>query len=252
MNAERPGFIAPPTDPLIASMAKQKQIKSDIKELVNLTLADLSPNEKGLEAGLSYIGLVLERVERQLGKMWAHYEGSKPPTINYPRKYTIKSEEEILENVKALKERMFDVPSTTYKKAVAKKIAKTMLGTSITDTELATIYQEIESANVLTTDPNIILPALEKSILSDKNGAAALGLPHDDASIKQAQDDHAARAKRILAAQTSMMGARGVNDLSASPSQEAKEEKQNSQNPDLNVEREKKVRGPSNDTDKNS
>ena len=64
---DAPSFIHPSAEPLNASMAKQNQLKQDIRKLVNLSLRNLErpagsqsadeSDEKGLEAGLSYIGL---------------------------------------------------------------------------------------------------------------------------------------------------------------------------------------------------
>jgi len=63
-----PSFISPPTEPIEASMSKQKQLKEDIRTLINLALSAIQPkyasaqakefDEHGLESGLSFLGLV--------------------------------------------------------------------------------------------------------------------------------------------------------------------------------------------------
>jgi hypothetical protein len=67
---ERPGYIAPPAEPLHASIAKQEQMKAEIFELVDIAASQAEPqhasadskkmDDRGLESGLSAIGLELE------------------------------------------------------------------------------------------------------------------------------------------------------------------------------------------------
>src|SRR5690606_23205445 len=83
---DRPGFIHPSSEPIKASMAKQDALKNDIRTLINLSLSNIKPkmasaeskslDERGLEAGLSNIGLVLEHCERKIAHYWSLYEGS--------------------------------------------------------------------------------------------------------------------------------------------------------------------------------
>ena len=54
-------------------------------------------DNQGLEAGLSYIGLVLENAERQIAEHWAAYEERNPlkrqiATIKYPDVYSLKTD----------------------------------------------------------------------------------------------------------------------------------------------------------------
>ena len=77
-DLERPGFIHPSPEPLLASMQKQEKLQREIRQLVNLNLSNIEPKRasaeskqedaKGLEAGLSYIGMELEYTERKIAK----------------------------------------------------------------------------------------------------------------------------------------------------------------------------------------
>ncbi len=78
-----PAFINPSAEPLRASLELQDRLKRDIRELVNLAVSSLAVrasaeskamDNQGLEAGLSYIGLLLESAERQIAEFWAAYE----------------------------------------------------------------------------------------------------------------------------------------------------------------------------------
>ena len=83
-SKDKPGFIHPSSEPLQASMDKQKNLKDDIRSLVNLALSAIRPkfasaeskqmDEKGLESGLAFLGIVLEQGERQLAAIFSDYE----------------------------------------------------------------------------------------------------------------------------------------------------------------------------------
>lgn len=230
---ERPGFIAPPTEPLSASMLKAQQLKDDIRLLVNLSLSNVKPkmasaeskgmDERGLEAGLSYVGLELEHAERQIATIWAEYEGLKDvTTVSYPKRYSLKTDKDKQDEAKSLEDRMKSIPSNTYKKEIAKQIVHTMLDGKVSIEKIKAIDAEIDNAQILTTDPETVKMAVEAAILSNKGAAQALGIPETE--IDQAKQDHADRAARIAAAQSSVaMAARGVKDLS--PDTDASKEK---------------------------
>lgn len=223
-GTERPGFIAPPTEPLQASMAKQQQLKDEIRLLVNLALSNVKPkmesaesktmDERGLEAGLSYIGLVLEQGERQIAKLWAMYEGEKTPaTVKYPDRYSLKSDSEILDETEKLEERMMASPSDAYRREVAKRIIDIMFGSRLPVERVRKMMAEVDNAEILITDPDTVQMLVENAILDNKGAAQAFSIPLD--RVEQAKKDHADRAARIAEAQakSSGMAARGVPDL---------------------------------------
>ena len=101
-----PSFINPSAEPLKASMDLQAKLEDDIRKLIHLSVADTanrataeskSMDNQGLEAGLSYIGLVLEAAERQIAEFWAAYEEREPAkrdvaTVKYPDRYSLKTD----------------------------------------------------------------------------------------------------------------------------------------------------------------
>lgn len=249
LGSERPGFINPSAEPLKASMEKQESIKAEIRQLINLALTNLTPqrataeskekDNDGLKAGLSYIGLELEYGERYIADVWAMYEGGEAAQVNYPRQYDLRSEEERLEEANTLDELLSKIPSLTYQKEIAKKMATIVLGSSIDDKTLKSIHKEIDGSTVIVTNPDIVKQDHEAGFVSTETASALRGYPKGE--VEQAKKDHAERAARIALAQ-SEAGARGVSDLSANKD-EGKEEKTASQSADTQEDSASATRG---------
>jgi len=251
---ERPAFIHPSPEPLLASMEKQEQLKKEIRQLINLALTNIEPkrasaeskqiDEQGLEAGLSYIGLELEYGERQIAEIWSMYEGSDAPaSINYPSQYSLKTEAEKRQEADELEKLGSKIPSQTYQKVVAKQVATITVGTKIPHEDLVKIYKEIDDAIVVTTDPDVVMQDHEAGFVSTETASQIRGYPKGE--VEKAKKDHAERAQRIAAAQSPKEGdpaARGVDDLS-NDEDGAKDEKTNSQSADVDPDGKKKVRG---------
>jgi hypothetical protein len=252
----RPGFIHPSAEPLKASMSKQEEIRTEIRQLVMLSVSTLSPDaakterdDQGLEAGLSYIGLTLQALERRIARFFALYENQKNPdiaSIKYPTDYKIRSEKDRREEADQLMEIMPKIPSPAYQREVSKRVAELTIGHWTDEKTMKKIDSEIDNAKIIVTDPEVLLADHEAGLVSDETASQARLYPEGE--VEQAQKDHAARAKRILLAQTAgagaeaKMGARGVDDLSAD-NNEAEDEKEISQSPILDPDGKTKTRG---------
>lgn len=237
---ERPGFIHPSSEPITASMAKQAALKDDIERLVNLAVTNTQPkmasaeskglDERSLEAGLSAIGLVLEHAEQKIATYWQLYDKTgEPATIRYPKSYSLQTDESRRADVEQLEKLRDSIPSESFQKTISKSMAFILLGGRISIEDMDAIYKEIDNAECYTANPDIIFLAVENGIMSLKIAADLLGLPEE--SVKQAADDHAARAARVALAQSSVSGdpaARGVPDLSANPGSAGSAEKKQS------------------------
>jgi hypothetical protein len=207
---ERPGFIAPPTEPLQASMQKQEALRDEIRLLINLNLSTVQAKMasaeskgidlQGLEAGLSYIGLELENGERQIARLWAMYENKKPSTIIYPKRYSLKSDEDQQKEVDWLIETRKSVVSLAGKKQITKRIASITLGNTISDRDLQVIFKEIDEAPVIFDDFNSMILAVKTSLVSNKVAAQSESYPDGDLIV--AQEDAKKRLEMIQAAQT--------------------------------------------------
>jgi hypothetical protein len=255
-----PGFIAPPSEPLRVSLELQDRLKRDIRELVNLAVSSLAVrvsaeskamDNQGLEAGLSYIGLLLESAERQIGEFWAAYEERNPgkrevATIKYPERYSLKSDADRIKEAQELQKLMGAVPGRRVKRELAKGIVQALLGGKISLDDLGAINREIDSANYTNSDPQTIILAAQAGLVGEKTGSIALGF--DDDEYLAAREDHLARIKRIAEAQGmdedvgGDPAARGVPDLSADPNAGAAE-KATSRNTDLRDTTARRVRG---------
>lgn len=252
-NLDRPDFIHPSPEPVKVSMEKQRMIKDDLRQLVHLALSNIQPkmasaeskaiDERGLESGLSYIGLELERGERQIARIWADYEKSKDvAVVKYPQKWSLQTEEDRRKESAHLEELRDVVPSTTFQKEVSKQIVLKMMGDKIGVEALEAIGQEIDAAETITADPDIVFKGVETGTLDKKRAAKILGWPKE--AVDDATAEHTARLAEIAKAQSvNRAGARGVPDQSGAPKQDAKNEKTESRETDKDVVPTDKTRG---------
>jgi len=257
----QPAFINPSAEPLNASLALQDRLKRDIRELVNLAVSSLAVrasaeskamDNQGLEAGLSYIGLLLESAERQIAEFWAAYEERDPrkrqiALVKYPERYSLKSDDERIKEAKDLQSLAKEIPGRRVKRELSKAIVQTLLGGKIPVPDLEDINREIETANYTTSDPVTIIQAVQNGVCGEQTASEALGF--DDDEYLEARKDHAERVKRIAESQGMGDGngegdpaARGVPDLSADPGA-GKKEKAASRSTDLQDSTRPRVRG---------
>jgi len=239
-GTERPAFIHPSSEPLRASMDKQQQLKNEIRELINLALSNVNPgrasaeskllDNQGLEAGLSYIGLEIERAEREIAKFWAAYESTNNVAhVKYPDNYQLKTDKDRRKEASELEELKDGTPSPTYKKEICKQIARVTLGPKISLETMQRIDDEIDGSIGIETSTTTIRNDVEMGVLSLGTAAKMRGYP--DGEVAQAKKDHAERLARIQMAQTSptdLPAARGLVDLDPNINS-ADEEKASSQ-----------------------
>jgi hypothetical protein len=212
---ERPAFIGPPPEIITTSIEKQEKLKLEIRQLMHLAVSSIEPksqsaeskkeDSRGLEAGLSYIALVLQRGEQLISDYWSMIEKSRDiATIKYPERYTLRTEDEIRGEVKELRESVKNTPSITAKKELWKRIVDLELSAKVTYETLQKIYTEIDSTNYPFVDIDSVIEAHREGLVSDQTASQSLGYAATEA--EQAAKDHADRATRILEAQVSGMG----------------------------------------------
>jgi len=263
-DTERPSFIAPPAEPLEATMKLQDKLESDINKIVNLAVTSMGGrvsaeskkmDNQGLEAGLSFIGLVLEGGERLIADYWSSYEEKveskrKTATIKYPDRYSLKTDLDRIEEAEKLSELMYKVPSPLAKREIAKNIVNALFGGKVSVTQLEAIQKEIDTTPYTTSDPKTIIDAKDAGLVGEKTASMALGFNEDE--YLTARKDHIRRATEIAKVQGIAKGgddpgARGVSDLSSNP-KAGKDEKEASRNTDLNTTTKKPVRGAGQET----
>jgi hypothetical protein len=234
-----PAFIHPSSEPLKASMDKQAHMKNDIRALVNLALASVEPkfasaeskqmDDRSLEAGLSYIGLEFERVERQVAQIWAAYVGKqdKIATIKYPRKYSLKTDKDRRDEAKEYSDLVPKIPSKIGKKEITKVLVRALLEQKVSDKVLSDIDKEIDAADYVASDAKDIQIDVEAGLVSAETASNARGYDGKK-EVPVAQKEHADRLARIAASQ-SVGAANGVPDASGDPGLAAKLQKDKSQ-----------------------
>ncbi len=260
-DMDRPGFIHPSSEPLKASMALQEKMEADIKKLVNLAVKTLAGrasaeskgmDHRGLEAGLSYIGMKLEAAERQIVEFWAAYEQQIPhkrqiATIKYPARYSLKSDADRVEEATKLSEVITNTPSKTAQKELWKVVVSTLLGGKVNPDVIKRINTEIKTAKYTTSNPEIIIAAKDAGLVGEQLASQALGFPDDEYLV--ARKDHIARLlaiaehQGVIDAAPPTPGSRGVVDLDDNPAASGKEEKEVSRDTTLQDTTKDRTRG---------
>lgn len=253
---EKPDFISPPTGPIKISIEKAKMLQDNVRTLVHLALASVQSagssaeskivdRQQGLESGLSAIGLELEHGERRLAEYWSMYEGSKPATVVYPKRWSLKSVADLDAELQTLQKLRDSVPSKTFKSEVNKLIADSILGTKVSPETLDKIKKEIEASKGGSSDPKTIAGDVEIGILSAGTASVLRAYPEDEAAKAQAERAirlaamasaqatgpslTAAAAKEATAEDEALLpanpAARGIADAAVDPKAEAQLEK---------------------------
>jgi hypothetical protein len=275
LKAEKPGFIHPSPEPLMASIKLQEKLEDDIRKLVNLAVQNkmgqraisaeaMKLSDQGLEAGLSFIGLVLESAERSIADSWAAYENKdksqrKIATIKYPDRYSLKNDEDRIKEAKELAELMYTVPGKEVKKELAKNIVTVLLAGKVPTQTIDKIFKQIDEAGYATSDPEIIIRSVEAGLCGEETGSLAIGF--DVGEHIKAREDHVRRATDIAMAQAEAsmaaqgmqqeeegeegddnMAARGVKDLDEDK-KSGEKEREEEQQKDMKDDRKDGTRG---------
>lgn len=206
-----PAFIHPSPEPLDVSMKLMDKMKEEIRQLLNLTLSSLEPkfasaeskdrDQLGLESGLSYIGLELENGERKIARIWAAYENDDQiATINYPERYSLKTDGERKLEAKALQELRSAVPSRTGQKALSKRIADVLLSHQVSYDTLVKINKEIDAAPYLGTDAKDIKLDIDNGLVGRVTASNARGYDGEK-EVPLATQEHVDKLAAIAEAQ---------------------------------------------------
>lgn len=222
IGAERPQFIHPSPEPLMASMKKQEQMRSEIRQLLNLAVSNVAPtrasaeskqvDQLGLESGLSAIGLELENGEHRIARIWEAYQKKRESAkIVYPTTYSLKSDEQRMDEAEKQRKLKVAVPSKSFQKMMAVKIADTLFEGKIKNEQLEKMHKEIDQANFITSDPEEIKVDMELGLVTAETASNARGY-EGAKEVPKAQEEQTERLERIAIAQSKGMGAaRGVD-----------------------------------------
>lgn len=209
---ERPDFINPSPDPLRVSMEKAQEIKDDIRSIINLSLSNVKPraasaeskvaDERGLESGLSAIGLELEAGENAILDIWALYEEVKNNgKITYPNNYELKDDtarRKSADDILTLKEKL---PSQTARIELTKDAAREIFGSRLPQEKMEKLLIELDNAGGCPSGAKEIQLDMEQGLVSSETASELRGYKKDE--VAKAQKE---KAKRMADAQASQRG----------------------------------------------
>lgn len=215
LGTNEPSFINPSIEPLMASMEKEKNLKEDIRNLVYLTLSNLSSSAeskeidtKSFENGLNFIGFILEKGEQALTQVWNEYLGvEKEISIKYPCDYTLKSEEDRQREAEGKEKLLSKISSLVYKKEISKQIVAIILKGKIPSNKLQEIYDEIEAATVIVSDPGELSIDWTNGFVSTATASKIRGYGEEE--VEKAKQERAERLALIKDAQSTTGEASG-------------------------------------------
>ena len=217
VGAERPGFIHPSPEPLLASMEKQRQLKEELRQIVSLSVSTMrarmesaeskQQDNEGLESGLASIGTELEAGERQIAKIWSLLEGDNAiAEIYYPERYEVKDTDKVLARVDKALTIMEKVPTLEAQKEIMKGSITMLLSNNVNDEKLDEMLDEIDKLDIVVTSPKILDADVEAGLIDSETVAELKHYPDD--SVAKAQAERLARAIAVAEAQNSEV--RGV------------------------------------------
>ena len=222
-----PGFVSPNPDNLRASMEKIASLEAKIRRQVHLNVASQNPrrqaadskeyDDRPLEAGLSAIGQILERGEKQIAEIFALYTNASTPTISYPQRYDLKGDAERREEAKELNDLGMLVPSDTFRRQVKKSIAERIYAHRLSSQELKVINSEIDKADTVCVTPDVLMRAVELGLVDKVTASNGLGFDGETV-VPIAEVEHAKKLAEMQKAQTTGFNAnRGTDPTSGEP-----------------------------------
>ncbi len=208
---QAPGFIAPQVANVTTSMAKQEEMKQEIRVLLDQSLVSMSKkalqqsgesklaDRIGVEAGLAYIAGVCEVGERNISEIFHAFLGKSGTAskIKYPTDFSAKDMNERLEESKSLAEVSTSVRSESFQKEMAKRCVSILLKHEINPSLIDSINNEID--NSVWFDANlersqIINADKAGGMVSGATGSVLRGYPKDEADKLAAESIATANA----------------------------------------------------------
>ncbi|MDH3443227.1 MAG: hypothetical protein OEN50_04825, partial [Deltaproteobacteria bacterium] len=213
-DVDYPQYLFPSDVPIRASMDKQENIKKDIKRLVNkaasaarsrfsvrggATSNYTQGDESGLNTGLSAIGNIMETAERQAGRIWRNYEPGPHISVHYPRRYSLRTDDERRKDANDYIESSNLVPVHEFRKHMQQEAATIYLSGKVSDAELDTVLEKISQSEFPTADPKQLRDDVELGLVSRGGASEARG--YADGEADKAEEERVVRDSAKMAAQ---------------------------------------------------
>ena len=210
IGSDRPQYIHPSPEPLLASIKKQDQMKEELRQIVALSVSTMrakmesaeskAADVEGLESGLAAVGSVLEAGERIVAKIWQLYVGSKSEVqIIYPERYEIKDIDKTIKRCKEMLEMIPQIPVLSAQRKLMEKIITLLLSHNVDEETLDSIIEELDKIEIIAIDPDLVNQDVENGLISHELAAKLRHYPKDDLAL--ATKEHADKLKRVAESQ---------------------------------------------------
>ncbi|MEK0337779.1 MAG: hypothetical protein QQN41_10140, partial [Nitrosopumilus sp.] len=227
----QPDFINPSPEPLKVSMEKAQEIKDDIRALINLSLSNVKPraasaeskivDERGLESGLSAIGLELEAGENAILEIWSLYEEiTNKGKVTYPTNYELKDDKERRQSANDILELKEKIPSSIARIELTKDAARELFGSRLPQEKMDELNKQLETVGGCPSGAKEIQIDHEEGLVTAELASVLRGYPIEEA--EKAQKEKAERQAKAVEAQ------RGSEDFD--PRRDPNENKRDEQN----------------------
>ena len=190
VSTNRPDFIHPSSEPLKASIQLQEKLEDDIRRLINLAVnkldreGRLNPKPwttKAWKLDSHISASMLESTETSdrgvLGQLCDEQAPRTPGGDHQvlPDRYSLKTDADRIEETTKLSKLLYSVPGHEAKREIAKLMVLVLLGGKVSVEVIDSIRDEIDTCDYLTSDPNVIIQAVEAGLCSEQTGSFALG-----------------------------------------------------------------------------
>lgn len=238
MNAERPAFIAPPSEPVKITLDMIAKLEDQIRDMCHMAIRAVASNgdssktaNRPLEAALVALTYKLARLEEFIASAWQQYTGRPfEYTVVYPKDFSEVDVDTRAKTAAVWTDQIPKMPSITGRRELAKLAAKTLLLGNVDACTMNAILNEIDEATVIGIDPETLKNDIEAGLVTTKTASKARG--YADGESDAAKLEHAERLARIAEAQ----GNTSTGSKDTSTPDQRKDEKTTSQQADTNTD----------------
>ena len=211
IGAERPQYIHPSPEPLLASIKKQDQMKEELRQIVALSVSTMrakmesaeskKADTEGLESGLAAVGTVLEAGERIIASIWQKYVGNKDEVkIFYPERYEIKDIDKTIKRCSELLKIISSIPVLSAQVKIMEQVVALLLSHKVDEQQLADIIVEVNKLKIIVIDQDILTEDMESGVISHALVAKLKHYPPSD--LAKATKENLAKIEATASAQS--------------------------------------------------
>lgn len=189
MGAERPGFIAPPTEHLNASETKQERLRVQIEEIMSVDALRISDKQQSsdskreekepLVGNIQILFDLLETLERKIASVYHEYYKITDYVVEYPKTFDLRTETTRLANARIKLDLRDDISSLALKRLLTIEAVRDIMPTLSPD-KMKSIEAEIMKGKVHLSVTKVV-NLLDKGGIGIAEVCSAIGLTEKDA-----------------------------------------------------------------------